>query len=366
MNMAKFHIDKIDGVRGIAILLVLSYHTQLTIFPDFETKGYNNNGILIFKGVQSFILNFNPMGQGAIGVILFLVISGFLIHLIYLKSETKLNIKTFFSKRFWRIYPPYLIVLLFLFINKIDLTGSGIKSILSHIFLVHNLNDKTFFSINPSFWSIALECQLYLIYPVYLFILNRFGKYKTITFIFLIHFLLVLVAHLYNVYSLSYGASVLSCWCIWCSGAFLADRYHTGKKIFPKPFFWLLFFYLMLILFQLFSYTNYFIILPKIFLCVALIETILYSNYIDNIFIFQKIFGLLSLIGVISYSVYLIHQPFLGSLIKFFTLPTHYQNASILLSALFSWLIIFLLSYSLYKLLETKSIGYGQKLRNKS
>lgn len=183
--MIKKHLHRVDIIRGIAILLVLSYHTLLCLYPSYEAKTYSKNGFLIIKDIKTAILNFNPIGQGWIGVELFLVISGFLIHYIYLQNLDNFKWKTFFSKRFWRIYPPYLLVLSFFFINNVNMNKYSLTDYLSHAFLTHNLSDKTFISINPSFWSIALEVQLYLIYPIYIILIKYLGSGKT-TVVFLI------------------------------------------------------------------------------------------------------------------------------------------------------------------------------------
>ena len=363
--MNKLHIEKIDGIRGVAILLVLAYHTLLVIFPGYELKKYSENGILEINSFKSFFLNFNPIGQGYIGVELFLVISGFLIHLIYLRNGSQLNLKLFFSKRFWRIYPPYLIILSLFFVNKIDLSGQGIKNILSHIFLIHNLNDKTFFSINPSFWSIALECQLYLIYPIYLYIIRCFGNNKSLTLILFINLILSSLALFHKINSLSYGTFVLKFWFVWCSGAYLAQKYYKNERIFKNPFIWCLSFYFMFVLFKLFVYSKYFILIPVTFFCVAFMETIIHNSHIDKFYISRKLFKIFSFLGLISYSIYLTHQPLLRYLMFFYKPITKTESLNTLVSLVFTWLTLFLISYFLYRLLEIKSIRYGQKLRNK-
>lgn len=364
--MKKFHIDKIDSVRGIAILLVLSYHTLLVLFPGYEAKEYDKNGLLILTGIKAIILNFNPAGQGWIGVELFLVISGFLIHLIHLKNGSKFNLKHFFNKRFWRIYPPYFVVLLFFFLVSRDRSMQGMKDVLSHIFLVHTLNSKTYFAINGSYWSIALECQLYLLYPVYLYLLSLLGNTKTVVLVFLFQLTSGLIAYLYNLNSIVFYGFVINYWIFWCMGAFLADRYYNDKKIFSKPGRWFLFLFLLFFLLKLFFITRYLISVPITFSCLAFIELVVYSNWINNSYVARRIIKLLSYIGVVSYSIYLVHQPLLANLINYCNPLTHLKYLNICFSVFFSWLVVLLISYALYHLLEIKSIRYGQQLKNNS
>lgn len=66
--MTKKYLHRVDAIRGIAILLVLSYHTLLCLYPSYEAKTYSHNGVLIIYDIKTAILNFNPIGQGWVGV----------------------------------------------------------------------------------------------------------------------------------------------------------------------------------------------------------------------------------------------------------------------------------------------------------
>ncbi|MDQ2772566.1 MAG: acyltransferase family protein, partial [Bacteroidota bacterium] len=157
----KQHLPKIDVLRGIAILLVFSYHALLVVFGDFEVLDFTPWWLWVNFGHYSparLALALTPGGMGTQGVTLFLVISGFLIHWGYLKSGASFRAGEFFSRRFWRIYPPYLVALL---LFGFTLGFGGGRSLLAHLTLTHNLSDQTFATINPSFWSLALEAQLY-------------------------------------------------------------------------------------------------------------------------------------------------------------------------------------------------------------
>lgn len=363
--MTKQYLHRVDAIRGLAILLVLSYHTLLLLFPGYEAKTYSENGVLIIDDLKTAILNFNPIGQGWIGVELFLVISGFLIHFTYLQSQNSFKWNTFFSKRFWRIYPPYLLVLLFFFINRIDLSKSGLTDFFSHVILIHNLNDNTFFSLNPSFWSIALEVQLYFIYPIYITFIKHIGSTKTTIFLLLTTILFCLIGYVYNIDTLSFGTFVLKFWFTWAAGALLAGRYYQEKRLFKKPVIWFSLFYILFFVFKLFHFSSYFILIPATLSCLALMEVILYGNFIDNFAINKSIFKWLSYIGLISYSVYLIHQPYLNDFFNFYNPRTSFPHFNDFVRVASTYLTIFLMSFSLYKIIELKSIEYGRQLRKK-
>ncbi len=361
--MVKKYINNIDAVRGIAILLVLSYHTFLILYPGNNLKSFSENGVLIIPSVKSFLLCFNPIAQGWVGVELFLVISGFLIHFIYLQNRNSFKWGEFFSKRFWRIYPPYLIVLLFLFIHRPDTSSSGITNIVAHLLMVHNLSDTTFFSINGSFWSVALECQLYLIYPAFLFLLNKLNLHKTAIALFSLLIISILIEMFFSIYSLTYGTFVLKFWFIWAAGSFLAEKYYTNQRIFNKPLLWFIVFYFLFFAFKLFWFSSFFILIPATLACLALMETFLYNQLSTKHYLAGWTIQFLSTTGLISYSIYLIHHPYLPNLLHFFS-PTSSIMGN-LLGIAFTYTILFLISYALYKLVELKSIEYGKLFRKK-
>ncbi|MBO9699677.1 MAG: acyltransferase [Sporocytophaga sp.] len=363
--MNKLYIEKIDALRGIAILLVLSYHTLLIICPNFEAKTYSDSGFLIINNIKSLILTFNPIGQGAMGVELFLVISGFLIHLNYLKNGSSFSAKEFFSKRFWRIYPPYFLVLIFFSFMQKDFSLKGFFDIITHVFFVHNLSNRTFFAINPSFWSLALEFQLYLIYPLYLVLLKYFSASKTTIIVLSLNLALSIFGCVSGYNSLTYTAFVLKFWIVWCSGAFLADRYYNKKRIFYKPFVWFLLFYALFLSFKLFKVTSFFMLLPASLTCLALIETFLQNESLSRFTINRLFIKVLTFIGLISYSIYLIHQPILEGLIQFYKPSTEGPIINTVLGVTLAYLTIILISYLFYKLIELRSISFGQKIRKK-
>lgn len=176
------HLESIDVLRAIAILAVFFFHAKW----GYSNANYGANGFLNFASMKELALMLSPTGLGWSGVELFLLISGFLIHYGYLQLEIRgkeLPVSTFYSKRFWRIFPPYFIVLLFfaLMANPMRYLYDFniLKDFLLHVFFLHNLSESSFFTINPAFWSLALEIQLYLIYPILLVIRKKAGIKNT-------------------------------------------------------------------------------------------------------------------------------------------------------------------------------------------
>src|SRR5579885_950733 len=116
----KSSIAVLDGVRGIAILLVITYHI-----------GYNTvNGWFYNKSDQ---LVESVVTAGASGVTLFFILSGFLLFLPYarsLVSEQRWPLaRVFYMRRALRILPGYYLSLfvLILVANRQYLTASHLK-----------------------------------------------------------------------------------------------------------------------------------------------------------------------------------------------------------------------------------------------
>lgn len=154
----------IDALRGIAFLMVFVFHAVLEL----------NTGSGGFVGA----LYSNPWGYffpnqfGALGVQLFFVISGFCIHRSALRWRathagmgTRAWLAHYAKRRFLRIYPAYLVVVVTLF----SLAPGSWVDLVSHVLLIQTLVPGTVNQINPSLWSLAVEAHLYALYPLALF-----------------------------------------------------------------------------------------------------------------------------------------------------------------------------------------------------
>lgn len=190
------HPDRIvavDLLRGIAVLLVMWAHLP------FSRTGLG--GSLVQSGAGTFPgpLFQHVAGYGAYGVHLFLVISGFCIHLRWVRARdpaASVDFVGFWKRRLARLYPVYLVALaaslLAIFVVHGLLLG-GIRSpsiggwfgyasdarfvvdLLALLFLVQNLGDASQRIGNGPFWSLALEEQLYALYFPLLWMRKRYG-----------------------------------------------------------------------------------------------------------------------------------------------------------------------------------------------
>ncbi|MDC9835050.1 acyltransferase family protein [Rhizobium binxianense] len=136
------YIPSLDGLRGIAALLVVQAHIGL-VFPNTA-------------------LHFMTMGSEAVG--LFFALSGFLMsHLYGSRPVTRENVLDFLVSRFARIYPVYLaaVVLVAMLsgmqnLNFIQPIAGGMD-VLRHVLLLGS---------SGVFWSIPPEIQFYLLFPI--------------------------------------------------------------------------------------------------------------------------------------------------------------------------------------------------------
>ena len=98
-NRPSFHKSSIDGVRAIAVILVIIGHVfffQGKLFPEISSYG--------------------AYFRADLGVDLFFTISGFLIGTLLFKEYQKTNyisFKTFYLRRFLRLMPVYLVAMFF-------------------------------------------------------------------------------------------------------------------------------------------------------------------------------------------------------------------------------------------------------------
>jgi len=167
-------IPELDGLRGIAIGLVLLYH-----FFDFH-PGPNHHPIGVARNVFVYFERLNDLGWT--GVDLFFILSGFLIGGILLDHCTSPRyFKTFYLRRFFRIVPIYYTLIVSYFavmaVAGEFLTAQfAIRSITGHyqiLSLFLFLQNYWFFRYPPialvwfgPTWSLAVEEQFYLIAPL--------------------------------------------------------------------------------------------------------------------------------------------------------------------------------------------------------
>jgi peptidoglycan/LPS O-acetylase OafA/YrhL len=385
MNNSRKHIELLDYVRAVAIFSVLLFHTLGSTFgyEDLPWHGW----VRSFSVPVSFLWLL-PFSFGQVGVAIFFVVSGFCIHLSFQQQEK--DWRSFWIRRFWRIYPAYIaavaVAVLFLTTNsRLELHNWPIwKQLAAHLFLVHNISPGTFTGINGSFWSLAVEAQLYLLYPLLLVSVGRFGWRQTMVVLGCCEFFIrgvdgvvqTLGAEntIWGHISWLFAASPLGYWFSWTLGARLADAY-LKNEILP-------FTRVPTLPILALALLSYFIkpMLPFMFVLSAVVTTIAVSRLLGKaqsgarmdteqpIGWTPKTARVFSLnvfrtIGLWSYSIYLLHQPLLNavSLLMSNVIPGSFRSGiATFMYFVATWLVILPISGLWFHVFELPGIALGK------
>lgn len=165
----KVFFQNLDGLRFLCFLSVFFYHsfaTDYSVVRDTE----------LYRFVKHFIA-----GNGNLGVNFFFVLSGFLItYLLLLEKQQygRINIGAFYARRILRIWPLFYFCVFFGFLvfpwikAWVGLDPAETASFIRYLFFLNNFDfiekglPET--SVLAVLWSIAIEEQFYLIWPLLL------------------------------------------------------------------------------------------------------------------------------------------------------------------------------------------------------
>ena len=299
----KYHLGyqpALDGLRAIAVLMVIGVHYE---FPTFQ--------------------------YGYLGVDIFFVLSGFLITTIlcqeWLRSK-KISLKNFYVRRIARLYPALIVVIIvfFPFIPYLY--------ILSSLFYFTNwvmaLHVIPIFGPMGHTWSLSLEEQYYLVWPIFLIFLFRHLPSKKM---FLVPLALALLSAAWRVVVWSWsmgldgfriydGTDVHADGILIGSALGLATVFglfpilKLAKRWFPWLILYPLIALLSLMLIPNLTY-DFFVfgghLAVDLAIVIVIVQLVIYPQpYLRRIFEFP----LLVNIGKISYGLYLWHVPILNLL----------------------------------------------------
>ncbi len=178
-KLAKTYYPFLDGFRGLAILMVLAHHARQGF--DLDHWLVNNPSVLnwIYLSVRktfgidltNFYLGMQEVihkAKGILGVEIFLVISGFLITAIVLRSHvTKEFIGRFYQRRFLKIYPCYLILVLFTLWFFAGNKHIPVAETMPSLLLMQNYVAPNTFLAHT--WTLVILEQFYFFCPLIIF-----------------------------------------------------------------------------------------------------------------------------------------------------------------------------------------------------
>jgi len=165
------YIDQLTWLRGIAALFVIVSHTFRATEVQYTGQDH-----------ASHFLPLSILDLGSFGVVLFFVLSG---ATLYLSNAHKVQgnaVTGFYIKRVFRIWPAFAIALVFymafmpifsryyvnptgLWVEKQFLTHYTFSDVISYLTLTFNITGpRSLF--NNAFWSLPVEFQYYLVFPL--------------------------------------------------------------------------------------------------------------------------------------------------------------------------------------------------------
>ena len=175
--------DELDALRGIAALSVVLWHFVCATYTASD------------PGTKSFVFSLYFLVHGRAAVILFFILSGFVLSLPFFR-EPRPGYGGFVVRRICRIYLPYVLLIActilvrtLVTIKKIpglsewfnDYCGDpfSLKTALEHLFLIGNINVMVY---NNPVWSLIHEMRISLIFPwLFLFVLRAKPIFSILT-----------------------------------------------------------------------------------------------------------------------------------------------------------------------------------------
>ncbi len=289
---------EIDGLRALAVLPVILFHA----------------------GFQTF-------SGGFVGVDVFFVISGYLITTILIEDieNKRFSIVTFYERRARRILPAlYFLLALVSFVATIMMLPSQLKDYGQSVLATVSFLSNFYFYLKTDYWaqsseflpllntwSLGVEEQYYILFPVFLFLAWRFGKSRVL----LILVLMTLVSFLLSEWGwqnkslANFYLAPTRAWELF-SGAIAA---FTAKKRGIQKNQALSILGLVAIVFAIFTFDKT-TPSPSRYMLIPVAGTLLFilfagkNTLVANLLSSNVLVG----IGLISYSTYLWHQPILA------------------------------------------------------
>ena len=163
-------IPQLDTIRVLAMLAIFFHHLWKTVIPTPQ------------DALERIL---NPLFSAASdGVVLFNIISGFLLALPHLGPAHRpfAGYRYFMQKRFLRIIPPYYLALLFFTLANIVHFDYPLRPafemLLQHLLFVNSLDYSNMYSNFSHFWYLGQLAQFYLLFPVILGLFIRLGPIR--------------------------------------------------------------------------------------------------------------------------------------------------------------------------------------------
>ncbi len=337
-DAAKARLHYVDGLRTFAALTVILGHASQQVYWNVPQPDP-------YLTYTLFWVN------GDCAVVAFIVLSGFcLMRPVILSGGLKGGTRRFYTGRCLRILPAYYAGLLASLLLVATLIGRkhdimfdiclpvGKKSVISHLLMLQNLWPPPFFDnlgnvqINGVYWSVALECQIYLLFPLVVALWKRLGIAITMATIGIVSFSLFLLTRA-PVGSLCWKGFNFQFYFYFAIGVLAAHLMYsdTAARIRRLP--WKI---IALVMIACYVKVNSLGAIPLFYnalpveLCAALMTlAVLLSGSQGGMKLLS--WPPMARMGLFSYSIYLLHLPLLALVTDYVILPLRGKVANILL-----------------------------------
>jgi peptidoglycan/LPS O-acetylase OafA/YrhL len=347
----------IDGLRGVAISLVVLYHFGMNYYT------------------RSFPIHF----AGRTGVNIFFVISGFLITTLLIKEKIrsgKISLRYFFIRRVLRIIPVvYLFLIVLITLNLYyDLKISTLNFVASFLFFKNLPLKSHHHFLTTHLWSLAVEGQFYITFPFLLAAnINRY---------FITALLIIIIVPLLSIFGFYYtGLSHLSpliqqfikimMYAFWNGPVMILTGSVFSILLFKgmiktgwigKTYFAGIFLFIMAIVIQSRTFIYYHKYISEYLSVLILAYCTVLSVKTDDLLTTILKSSILVRIGIISYSIYIWQELFIGlrpwePWLSFWSSYPIYLFTILKLSSL---LVVSAVSYYFY---ESRFLKWGKAFR---
>jgi peptidoglycan/LPS O-acetylase OafA/YrhL len=185
-NPTLVRLPFLEGLRGLVALYVVLGHICSMADPS-RLAGRQSEAP---KWLQMLM---EPFQYGHLAVAGFIVLSGYCLQLsLFSSADGRPNpLGKWFKRRARRILPAYYGALAISVLVALQVTSRQTgypfalylpvtnENILAHLFLVHNFSLDWMYKINGVLWSIAIEAQLYILFPLLVMSVFRVGRWPT-------------------------------------------------------------------------------------------------------------------------------------------------------------------------------------------
>lgn len=360
------YIDQLTWLRGIAALLVICSHVLRATEVSYGLADFASG---------SALLSFFDLGT--FGVVCFFTLSGCT---LYISNGRRLHangIWAFYIKRVFRIWPAYLVSLLVFigfgvffekqygtpeghWIEEQFLSTYGPLDLLSYIFLTFNITGPSGL-FNNAYWSLPVEFQYYVIFPVLIIALRTFGPFGPIC--------IGIATYAFSKIGLPFVDSLLVarlCF-VFCGGVVLGSLFERWRLRIPAS---VAIVSLAICITSASLATNAKSLIdslpfvPERWIILGLLSLVAVGVVLfSEIRLPGRLSGWLELTGQISYSLYLFHNVLIAlGILVVIRFGIHDPSLRLFVVIGFGFAASYLVAWLSYRLVEVSGMNFGRQI----